>query len=193
MRYLRQSTIVTLHVGPFLDATDGVTPETALSVTVQVGKNGAVFVARNSGTAITHDADGFYRVALSATDTDTSGSLIVKSVVAGAAPVWHECTVLQSARYDLAILGTGTQNVNVATIDAAALDAILDDPIAEPTAIWTWPGSLRKILGFIGALSRNKITQTSTTQLVRNDADSATIGTATHADDGTTHTRGEFS
>jgi hypothetical protein len=74
----------------------------------------------------------------------------------------------------------------------ALVDSILDRAITE-TTIWAWPASLRKVIGWIGALSRNKIIQTATTQTVRNDADDATLGTSTHSDDGTTHTRGEFS
>ena len=32
MRYLKQSTAVTVKIGPFVDATDGVTAETALGI-----------------------------------------------------------------------------------------------------------------------------------------------------------------
>jgi len=120
MRYLRQSTLKVIQVGPFLDATDGVTAKTALTVTVQVSKDGAAFAARNSATAITHDADGFYRVELSATDTDTAGPLVIKSFVATAAPVWHEFAILSQSRYDLAILGSGVQPVNLVQIDGLA-------------------------------------------------------------------------
>lgn len=67
--------------------------------------------------------------------------------------------------------------------------------IVEPTAV---PGfangatGLEELLAWLLAVSRNKITQTSTTTLVRNDADSGTIGTSTVSDDGTTFVRGEF-
>ena len=74
----------------------------------------------------------------------------------------------------------------------AAVDAILDRAVTEPSAVFTWPASLRTIAQFLGALARNKITQTSTTQTLRNDADSGTIATSTQADDGTTFTRGTF-
>jgi hypothetical protein len=37
-----------------------------------------------------------------------------------------------------------------------------------------------------------KITQNATTQTLRNDADSAAIGSSSVTDDGTTFTRGEF-
>lgn len=64
--------------------------------------------------------------------------------------------------------------------------------IVEPTAAPTWPMDLEEVLGWLGALARNKMTQTATTTLLRNDADSGTIGTSTVSDDGTTYTRGEF-
>lgn len=75
----------------------------------------------------------------------------------------------------------------------AAVDAILDRAVTEPASVFTWPASLRTIAQFLGALARNKITQTSTTQTLRNDADSGTIATSTQSDDGTTFTRSEFS
>jgi len=278
MRYLRQSTTVTVTIGPFLDSTDGVTAEDGLAgtMTVQIAKAGAAFANRNSATAIAFDADGFYRVELNTTDTATGGPLVLKSRVAGAAPVWHEFTIMAAARYDLAILGTGVQPVNLTQIDGnatntnaatlflrslnivnnagsaliaqssggnghgiatngngighginifggstghgvqiiggstsgdairgtatsgaafgdALVDSILDRAITEPSAIWAWPATLRKVIGWIGALSRNKITQTNTLQTVRNDADAANIATSTHGDDGSVHTRGEFS
>jgi hypothetical protein len=47
--------------------------------------------------------------------------------------------------------------------------------------------------GWIFALSRNQINQTNTEQTVRNDGDSADIGSASVSDNGTTFTRGQFS
>jgi hypothetical protein len=57
------------------------------------------------------------------------------------------------------------------------------------------PGVTATVLAavqWVFLLSRNKITQTSTTQTLRNDADSANLSTSTVSDDGTTFTRGEF-
>lgn len=195
MNYLRQSTTVTVQMGPFLDKTDGVTAETALSPTVQVSKAGAVFAARSSATAITHDADGFYRVELDATDTATVGRLLVKSFVAAdAVPVWHEFVVIPQADYDALVAGTGTFDASLSASERNSVaDAVLDRSITEPTAIFTWSASLRTIIAWLGVLSRNKITQTDTTQTVRNDADSATIATSTHSEASGTYTRGEFS
>ena len=67
--------------------------------------------------------------------------------------------------------------------------------IVEPTAK---PGyadgvtGVEEVLAWLLALSRNKITQTSTTTTLRNDADSGNITTSTVSDDGTTFTRGRW-
>lgn len=52
--------------------------------------------------------------------------------------------------------------------------------------------SVLDALRWVFLLSRNKIVQTSTTQTLRNDADSATIATSTVSDDGTSFVRAEF-
>lgn len=67
--------------------------------------------------------------------------------------------------------------------------------LKEPTGVPAYGAGgagLEEILAWIMALQRNKLTQTSTTSTLRNDADSATIATSTIADDGTTLTRGEW-
>jgi hypothetical protein len=76
------------------------------------------------------------------------------------------------------------------------LDNIADSVWAKTmTELSSVPGvtaSTLSALQWLFLLSRNKISQTSTTQLLRNDADSATIGTSTVNDDGTTFVRNEF-
>lgn len=97
------------------------------------------------------------------------------------------------------VVNLGNTTVNELTnktgfaLSAASVDAILDEAINEPTVVFTWPASLRSIVGWLGALSRNKLQQTTTQQLLRNDADNATIATAPISDVSMTFTRGEFS
>ncbi|MFQ6027400.1 MAG: hypothetical protein ACE5Q6_07905 [Dehalococcoidia bacterium] len=99
--FLKQSTTITLRMGPALDKTDGVTEETGLSPTVEISKNNGAFAARNSATAITHDSDGWYAVELNATDTNTVGRLIAKfDDAATHLPVWHEFWVLEEDIYE---------------------------------------------------------------------------------------------
>lgn len=121
MRYLRQSTTVTIQMGPFLDKTDGVTEETALTPGIEVSKAGAAFAARNSATAVSHDAEGWYRVELNATDTGTLGPLMVKAHDnATHLPVWHEFMVVPANYYDSIVAGSDKLQVDLTQIDGAA-------------------------------------------------------------------------
>jgi hypothetical protein len=79
-----------------------------------------------------------------------------------------------------------------ASVNAEVLDVLVTDTFAEPSAPPAATASLKDKIGWNAALSRNKIEQTATTQLVKADDGTTTIGTATVSDDGTTATRGEF-
>ncbi len=112
--WLKQSTTITLRVGPFLDKTDGVTEETALSPAVEISKAGGAFAARNSATAIAHDSNGWYSVELNATDTNTLGILLLKvDDAATHLPVWHEYMVLPAVVYDSLVAGSDNLQVDV--------------------------------------------------------------------------------
>ena len=84
-------------------------------------------------------------------------------------------------------------------ITEAKIDTLQDDmdtlvgTQAEPTSPPAATSSLLNRVGWLFALARNKITQTSTTQTLRNDADGGNIATSTVSDDGTTATRAEWS
>jgi hypothetical protein len=122
--YLKQSTTTNIKLGPFVDQADGVTPETALTPTVKLSKNGGVLAARNSATATAHDADGYYTVELNATDTNTLGRLQV-SVVSAAAhlPVLQNYTVLAANVYDSLIGGGDLLQVDVQELNGSTAPA----------------------------------------------------------------------
>jgi len=109
MQFLKQSTASqSVLIGPFVDSTDGVTAETALTIAaadVRLSKNGGNIVAKNSGGG-THDEIGYYTVTLDATDTNTVGRLQLMVNESGALPVYHEFTVLEENVYD-ALFGSG--------------------------------------------------------------------------------------
>ena len=86
----------------------------------------------------------------------------------------------------------GTKNTLDDLNDIAAGDVWLV-AIAEPTGKFSWAGNIQDIIEWLGVLSRNKMTQTSSTKTLRNDADSADISTSAVSDDGTTYTEGEWS
>lgn len=75
---------------------------------------------------------------------------------------------------------------------ATAVDEIWAKAMTEIGAVPAVTASTLDAIRWMFALSRNKITQTATTQLLRNDADAATLGTSTVSDDGTTAIRGKF-
>jgi hypothetical protein len=65
-----------------VDATDGITPELGLTVTVQISKNGSSFDV--PAGAISEIGEGWYQVAGNAVDTDSLGPLILIAAAAGA-------------------------------------------------------------------------------------------------------------
>lgn len=126
MELLKQSTAVTLKYGPFLDETDGMTAETALTITqadVRLSKNGANMIQKSETTSFTHDEIGFYDCLLDTTDTGTLGVLKVMVHESGALPVWREYMVVPSNVYDSLVLGTDDLDVQVSAIDANAITA----------------------------------------------------------------------
>ena len=89
--------------------------------------------------------------------------------------------------------GTATWNATaLASINAEVVDALVTDTYVEPAAVPAATASLKDKIGWMFALARNKITQTSSTTTLRNDADGADIATAATSDNGTTYTRGEW-
>lgn len=119
---LKQSTTQTVKMGPFVDESDGADEETAASPSFRVSKDGGAFAARNSGTAISHDEDGWYDVELDATDTDTLGFLIVKSQdPATYLPVWRWFEVVQANVYDSQVAGSDKLDVNTQEMNGGDL------------------------------------------------------------------------
>lgn len=141
--YLRQSTSQTIRFGPFLDSTDGVTAETALTIAqadMRLSKDGGAFAQKNAAGNATHDADGWYSTTLNATDTNTVGELILQVAVAGALPVWERWYVVEEAVYDAFFASSSAMAVTLAAgaVSAAAVatgaidaDAIASDAITS--------------------------------------------------------------
>lgn len=103
MLFLKQSTAVTVKIGPFLDDSDGKTAETALTIAqadVRLSKNGGNIAQKNESTSCTHDELGVYDCPLDTTDTNTLGRLQLWVAESGALPVWHEFMVVTANVYD---------------------------------------------------------------------------------------------
>lgn len=103
MNFLKQSTAIDIALGPFVDATDGVTAETGLTLSqadIRLKKNAGAWAQVNDATSATHEEAGWYEKELDATDTDTVGILLISVQESGALPVWREFQVLEEAVYD---------------------------------------------------------------------------------------------
>lgn len=95
---------------------------------------------------------------------------------------------------DASAVATGA--IDAAALATDAVDEIRDGVWAKAmTELASVPGVTASVLDamrWLFLLSRNKITQTSSTQTLRNDADDANVATAAVSDDGTTFTRAEW-
>lgn len=120
MLFLKQSTSVTVQFGPFVDAGDGVTLETGLATAmdnattgIRLSKNGGTLADRNDATAPAHDAMGFYKIVLDATDTNALGTLLmVFEEAATTLPGWMEFMVMPANVWDT-MFGADALDVNV--------------------------------------------------------------------------------
>lgn len=125
MRFLRSNTAVLVTVGPFYDKTDGVTIETALTITneritltadtddnaaptnILDNVTGATSGTSNDLNYITGNDAGMMQLELSAANTNRVGRMLLSITdAANHVPVFHEFTVLPQAIYDWLIAGT---------------------------------------------------------------------------------------
>lgn len=105
---LKVSTAVDIKLGPFVDSSDGVTPEPSLTISqsdVTIAKNGGAFAQKNDASSCTNDAgaSGNYECPLNTTDTNTVGMLYIRVAESGALPVFLDCQVVSAAFYDFAM------------------------------------------------------------------------------------------
>lgn len=123
--WLKQSTAVSIAMGPFLDETDGKTAETALTITqpdIRLKKNGGAWGQKNAAQTLTHEEAGWYEVDLDATDTNTLGILIVAIHESGALPVWREFMVVPANVWD-AYMGADLLQVDTREVTGTAQTA----------------------------------------------------------------------
>jgi len=123
MFILRQSTAVDVLIGPFVDGTDGVSTEEALSPSVQLSKNGQTAATKNEGTTPAHDNAGYYNCVFNTTDTGTVGTLVafVEGSTATHLAVRHEFQIMDTAAFD-ALFADGAEGPLQATTVGNKLD-----------------------------------------------------------------------
>jgi hypothetical protein len=123
MLFLRQSTAVTVKVGPFLSTTDGDTEKTALTIAqsnIQLSKAGAAFAQSHNSAGAGYDSNAYYGVPLDTTDTNTVGPLQLNIHVSTALVVWEDYFVLPQAIYDWLTTATNLP-VDLQTIKTQAV------------------------------------------------------------------------
>lgn len=94
-----------------------------------------------------------------------------------------------TTKLDVVAASLGTQAK--ADVNAEVVDVVATDTVAEPSGVPAANAPLKDKIAWVATLARNKITQTGTTQALRNDSDTGNIATASVGDDGT-FTRGEW-
>lgn len=137
MRYLKTNTATRITIGPFLDKTDGITPETALTVTSEK----LTFVVDTAGVPtlildvaptasggandmvhITGDDSGYYDLELAAANVNYLGPAFLSiNDVATHLPVFHEFMILPANIYDSIVLGTDLVDVSATQILGTAI------------------------------------------------------------------------
>lgn len=140
MRYLRQNTATRITCGPFIDKTDGFTPEIALTATNEAltfvvdDVDGSPAIANptlvidttatasggdNDFVHITNDNAGYYTLELTAAQTNYVGRAVLSiNYLTDHLPVFHEFTILPANVFD-SMFGTDLLDVNVEQINAA--------------------------------------------------------------------------
>ena len=141
MRFLRQNTAVRITVGPFLDKTDGITPEVALTATNEhitlmvddddgtacnliIDANATASGGDNDLVHVTNDDAGFYDLELTAAQVNYVGRAMLSiNYVTDHCPVFHEFMIIPQQVYD-SLFGTDKLQVDAVEIssDSGAAD-----------------------------------------------------------------------
>lgn len=158
MQFLRQNTAVIVTVGPFYDKTDGVTIETALTITnekitltadtdagsaptnILDNVTGATSGTANDLNYITGNDAGMMQMELAAADVNRVGRMMLSITdAANHVPVFHEFFVLPAALFDWLTGVTANLPVNAVQFAAQAITAAagvtLPSSVASPTNI----------------------------------------------------------
>lgn len=86
----------------------------------------------------------------------------------------------------------GLSTLTTAEVNAEMVDVLTIDTYAEPSSVPAATSSIVSKLGWLFTMARNKRVTSVTQDRVRNDADSADVGTAGLSDDGSEFTRGKY-
>jgi hypothetical protein len=147
MQLLKQSTASTVYVGPVLDSA-GAAVTTAALGDFRLVKNGTA--ATLTGATVTHDANGYYTVALTTTNTDTTGRLTLAVGNTAMSMSTHRFSVLLASVYDALI--TNATNATGGLPTATGAIAGLAGTIATTTNITAATGVVLSGVTHTGAV-----------------------------------------
>jgi hypothetical protein len=161
--WLKQSTARTIHIGPFVDDTDGKTAKTALTISqadVRLSKNGGDMAQKNDATSCTHDELGYYTCPLDTTDTNTLGHLKLMVHESGALPVFMDMMVAPAnvwdsmfgsdkLQVDVEEIGAGMITADAIATDAIDADAIKADAVTEIQSGLATAAALSTVAGYV--------------------------------------------
>lgn len=205
------STILYIPFATYAGATGASVTMTGLAVTdIEIYKNGSVTQrSSDSGYALL-DTDGIdfdgitgiHGFSVDLSDNTDAGFYAAGSwywIVVSAVTVDSQTVNFIAAMVRIvAAEGTaGTPSVDAARISNSAtaadnVETAFASTLAEVAAVPAANAPIWTKLNWLFALGRNKITQSTTTQTLRDDADTATIATAAVSDSAGTYTRGEW-
>ena len=152
MHELRQSTARTIIIGPFLDDTDGKTPETAVDVTTincdlykGSTKSDLSLTASGGDNDCVHVANGYYSLELTTGNSDTLANGKLSFNVSGAMPFWEDLKVVTANYWDskystdkLEVDVTQWSGTAVATPSTAGVPEVEIKPITHCREFIQW-------------------------------------------------------
>jgi hypothetical protein len=178
MHLLKQSTAATVIVGPVLDSA-GAAVTTAVVGDFRIAKEGSSAVL--SGATVTHDANGYYLIALTSTNTNTVGRLAIYSNNTAQSMGTTRFTVLLPSVYDAivtnAVNTTGGLPAATAAISAfqGAISTYAGGAVAGITGV-TFPANLGVLqINSSGHISRVTLVDTTTTNTDMRGTDGAML------------------
>lgn len=150
---IKQSTATVDLVFYMVDETDGYTPETGLSPTVVISKNGGSFAS--PAGSVSEIGNGFYKVAANATDSNTLGILALYATATGASPVAMGYAVVANIESDTMGRLGAPAGASIAA-DIATADSIADSILTDTGT--TLPATLAAIKAKTDLLSGGTVT-----------------------------------
>ncbi len=114
MREVKQSTAVNVMVF-MADSSDHISGKTGLALSVEISKDGGAF--SSISPTVTERGNGWYSIALSASDTDTLGDLVVRATAAGADPGERVLNVVANVEADSYGILSTTQGSGDVAVD----------------------------------------------------------------------------